>query len=287
VLPPLPARPRDTDKSKMGRVLVVAGSHGMAGAAALSAEAAMRSGCGYVYIATASSAAPQLTAALPSAILRHSLRAGQARLGWDDLPLLFDALRNVDAVVVGPGLGESCEEWLGEFLGRLETVPTVFDADALNALSRRREWLQQLSRCHVITPHAGEASRLLGWGNDASRVNTARHSALSQLCTVTRATIVLKGADTLIAQRGAPTVTNTTGNAGLAKAGSGDVLSGIIGALMARGMRALDASIAAAWVHGRAADLLAAEVGEESYISSDLARALGRAFSDYAATARL
>jgi NAD(P)H-hydrate epimerase len=283
VLPPLPSRPRDTDKSKMGRLLVVAGSHGMAGAAALSAEAAMRSGCGYVYVATAASVAPQLTAALPSAILRHSLHREQTRLRWDDLPLLVDALRSVDAVVVGPGLGDMCEEWLGEFIIRLDAVPTVFDADALNALARRREWLQRLSGCHVLTPHAGEAARLLGWGNDASRVNAARHSAISQLCTVTRAAVVLKGADTLIAQRGAPTTTNTTGNAGLAKAGSGDVLSGIIGALLARGMRALDAAVAAAWIHGRAADALAAEVGEESYISGDLARALGRAFSDYAA----
>jgi len=281
VLPPLPDRPRDTDKSKMGRVLVVAGSYGMAGAAVLSAEAAMRSGCGYVYVATASAVAPHLTAALPSAILRHSMRVEQPRLGWDDLPLLFDAMRSVEAVVVGPGLGDACEEWLGEFLVRLDDVPTVFDADALNAIARRREWLQRLSSRHVLTPHAGEAARLLGWGNDASRVNAARHSAVSQLCTITRAAIVLKGADTLIAQRGAPTVTNATGNAGLAKAGSGDVLSGIIGALLARGMRTLDAAIAGAWIHGRAADALAAEVGEESYISSDLARALGRAFSEY------
>ena len=287
VLPPLPDRPHDTDKSKMGRVLVVAGSYGMAGAAVLSAEAAMRSGCGYAYVATAGCVAPQITAALPSAIVRHSMNFHQARLGWDDLPLLFDALRNVDAVVVGPGIGDSCEEWLGEFLGRLEAVPVVFDADALNAIARRREWLQRLSSCHVLTPHAGEAARLLGWGNDAGRVNAARHSAVSQLCTVTRAAIVLKGADTLVAQRGAPTSTNVTGNAGLAKAGSGDVLSGIIGALLARGMRALDAAVAGAWIHGRAADVLAAETSEESYISSDLARALGRAFSDYAAGARL
>jgi hydroxyethylthiazole kinase-like uncharacterized protein yjeF len=133
----------------------------------------------------------------------------------------------------------------------------------------------------VLTPHAGEAARLLGWENDRQRVETSRHAAISQLCTVTRATIVLKGAGTLVAQRQRDTFTNPTGNAGLAKAGSGDALSGIIGALLARGMSAFDAAVAAVWIHGRAADLLAREVGEESYISSDLARALGRAFSDY------
>jgi len=270
----------------MGRLLVIAGSHGMAGAAALSAEAAMRSGCGYVYVATAACNAPQLTAAIPSAILRHSMYSQHPSLRWDDLPLLFDALRDVDAVVIGPGLGEGVDEWLGALLDRLVSVPTVFDADALNAMARRRELLARLTSCHVITPHAGEAARVLGWGNDAGRVNAARHSAVSELCTVMRAVAVLKGADTLVAQRGAPTVVNPTGNAGLAKAGSGDVLSGVIGALLARGMRAHDAAVAGTWIHGRAADVLAGEVGEDAYISSDLARALGRAFNDYAAAAR-
>jgi NAD(P)H-hydrate epimerase len=283
VLPPLPSRPRDTNKSLMGRLLVIAGSHGMAGAAALSAEAAMRSGCGYVFVATAAANAPQLTAAIPSAILRHSMHRNQTRLRWDDLPMLFDALHDVDAVVIGPGLGEVVDEWLGALLERLVEMPTVFDADAINALARRRELLALLTSCHIVTPHAGEAARLLGWGDNAERVNAARHSAISELCTATRAVAVLKGADTLVAQRGAPTVVNPTGNAGLAKAGSGDVLSGVIGALLARGMRAHDAAVAGTWIHGRAADVLASEVGEDAYISSDLARALGRAFNDYAA----
>jgi NAD(P)H-hydrate epimerase len=286
VLPPLPSRPRDTNKSQMGRLLVIAGSHGMAGAAALSAEAAMRSGCGYVYVATAACNAPQLTAAVPSAILRHSMRRDQTSLRWDDLPMLFDALRDADAVVIGPGLGDVVDEWLGALLERLAEMPTVFDADALNALARRRELLALLTSCHIVTPHAGEAARLLGWGNDAERINAARHSAISELCTTTCAVAVLKGADTLVAQRGAPTVANPTGDAGLAKAGSGDVLSGVIGALLARGMRAHDAAVAGTWIHGRAADVLASEVGEDAYISSDLARALGRAFNDYAAAAR-
>ncbi|NCZ88200.1 MAG: NAD(P)H-hydrate dehydratase [Actinobacteria bacterium] len=280
-MPPLPSRPRDTNKSQMGRLLVIAGSYGMAGAAALSAEAAMRSGCGYVYVATAACNAPQLTAAVPSAILRHSMQRNQTSLRWDDLPMLFDAMRVVDAVVIGPGLGDVADEWLGALLERLAAMPTVFDADALNALARRRELLALLTSCHIVTPHAGEAARLLGWGNDAERVNTARHSAISELCTATRAVAVLKGADTLVAQRGAPTVVNPTGNAGLAKAGSGDVLSGVIGALLARGMRAHDAAVAGTWIHGRAADVLASEVGEDAYISSDLARALGQAFNDY------
>jgi hydroxyethylthiazole kinase-like uncharacterized protein yjeF len=284
VLPPLPLRPHDADKSRMGRVLVIAGSVGMAGAAALCAEAAMRSGCGYVYVATVRAIAPELTAAVPSALLRYSVGREQASLGWDDLSMLVDTARVADAIVIGPGLGEGVETWLVEFLRRTPQQPTVLDADALNALARRRDTLAQLHDQCVLTPHAGEAARLLGWGNERQRVEASRHAAISQLCTVTRATIVLKGADTLVAQRQRDTHTNPTGNAGLAKAGSGDVLSGIIGALLARGMSAFDAAVAGTWIHGRAADVLAAEVGQESYISSDLARALGRAFNDYVST---
>lgn len=283
MLPPLPPRPRDTDKSKMGRVLVVAGSRGMAGAAALCAEAAMRSGCGYVYVATVGAISPELTAAVPSAILRCTTDRDRAHLAWDDVPMLVDAARTADAIVVGPGLGEGVESWLAEFLVRAERRPTVFDADALNAVARRRELLSAFTSDQVLTPHSGEAARLLGWGDDRARVEASRHAAISQLCTITEANVVLKGAGTLVARRGRPTYVNPTGNAGLAKAGSGDVLSGIVGALLARGMQAYDAAIAATWIHGRAADVLADETGEESYVSSDLARALGRAFSDYAA----
>lgn len=281
MLPQLPPRPIDADKSKMGRLLVVAGSRGMAGAAALSAEAAMRSGCGYVFVATVRAVAAELTAALPSAILRCSSDPYRERLGWDDLPTLIDAARSADAVVVGPGLGDGVESWLGAFI-LAHDVPLVLDADALNAVARRRDLLAALDERCVLTPHAGEAARLLGWGNDRERVEASRHAAISQLCTITSATVVLKGHGTLVARSGSPTFSNPTGNAGLAKAGSGDVLSGILGALLARGMPPYDAAIAAVWIHGRAADVLAAEVGEEAFISSDLARALGRAFADYA-----
>jgi len=283
VLPPLPPRPADADKSRMGRLLVVAGSRGMAGAAALSAEAAMRSGCGYVFVATVRAIAPELTAALPSAILRCGTSRDQSQLTWDDLPMLVDAARGVDAVVIGPGLGDGAEAWLGEFLARTADRPRVLDADALNAIARRQSLLASLDAGCVLTPHAGEAARLLGWGNDRERVESSRHAAISQLCTITPATVVLKGPATLVARDGRPTFVNPTGNSGLAKAGSGDVLSGIIGALIARGMAAYDAAIAGVWIHGRAADILAGETGEESYIASDLARALGRAFGDYAA----
>lgn len=281
--PALPQRAPDTDKSRMGRVLVIAGSHGMAGAAVLATEAALRSGCGYVYVATVPCLAASLAAAVPSAILRTSTDRAQLQLRWDDLGMLTEAAREADALVVGPGLGDAAHEWLGALLPRLGDKPMVLDADALNALARRRELLRDLHERCVLTPHVGEAARLLGWGNDRNRVEQARESAVSQLCVLTKAVVLLKGAGTLVAQRGRATSTNPTGNAGLAKAGSGDVLSGLIGGLMARGLSAYEASLAGAWLHGRAADLLSHEVGEDSYIPSDLAHALGAAMRDYSA----
>jgi len=254
--PPLPVRANDTDKSRMGRVLVIAGSRGMAGAAALCAEAALRTGCGYVYVATVGAIAPELTAAVPTAILRCTNDREQAQLSKNDLAMLVDASTDVDAIIVGPGLGDGVEAWLGELLERIH-VPTVLDADALNAAAREPRLLGLLTEDHVVTPHAGEAARLL----------------------------VLKGSGTLVSQRGRDVHVNPTGNARLAKAGSGDVLSGIIGALIARGMHTHDAAVAGTWLHGRAADLLSNEVGEDSYIPSDLAHALGAAMRDYSALA--
>jgi len=278
--PELPVRSSDTDKSRMGRVLVVAGSRGMAGAAALCAEAALRTGCGYVYVATVGAIAPELTAAVPTAILRCTSDREQAQLTKADLAMLVDACSEIDAVILGPGLGEGVEAWIGELLERIH-VPMVLDADALNAVAREPRLLALITESHVMTPHAGEAARLLGWGNHRERVEGDRLDAVEQLCAMTAATVVLKGAGTLVSQRGRNVHVNPTGNAGLAKAGSGDVLSGIIGALIARGMDTHDAAVAGTWLHGRAADLLSHEVGEDSYIPSDLAHALGAAMRDY------
>ncbi|MFZ9773816.1 MAG: NAD(P)H-hydrate dehydratase, partial [Ilumatobacteraceae bacterium] len=226
--PELPVRSSDTDKSRMGRVLVVAGSRGMAGAAALCAEAALRTGCGYVYVATVGAIAPELTAAVPTAILRCTSDREQAQLTKADLAMLVDACSEIDAVIVGPGLGEGVEAWIGELLERIH-VPMVLDADALNAVAREPRLLALITESHVMTPHAGEAARLLGWGNHRERVEGDRLGAVEQLCAMTAATVVLKGAGTLVSQRGRNVHVNPTGNAGLAKAGSGDVLSGIIG----------------------------------------------------------
>lgn len=268
----------------MGRVVLLAGSRGMAGAAALAAEAALRGGVGYAVVACPGAITPELTAAVPSALLHPCGGAQREQLLASDLPELVRVASDAQAVVIGPGLGTGVEEWLPGWLRACGETPCVLDADALNALSRcGPAALANLSQRAILTPHPGEAARLLGWSEGGGRVQQDRSAAAAQLITLTPAVVLLKGADTLVAQRGRDAWCNPTGNPGLATAGSGDVLSGLIGALLARGMPSWDAARLAAWLHGRAADLLAERIGEDVLIASDLARALGAAFLEHAA----
>ncbi len=287
MLPELPVRGDAEDKKHNGRLLVVAGSKGMAGGAALAVEAALRAGVGYVYVCCPGSITTELTAATPSAILRVCGDAMHERFTVEDLPVMFDAMSIVDAVVVGPAVGDGAQAWVAQFIAASKGLKIVIDADALNAIARSGGsgggLLGELDENAVLTPHAAEAARLLGWGDNAARVHGDRHGALGSLCRRTLATVVLKGPATLVGAQGKTTYINDSGNAGLAKAGSGDVLSGIIGSLLARGMDGWDAARAGVWLHGRAADLLVGEVGQDSLIPSDLAHAFGKAFADYSA----
>ena len=283
-LPPLPPRPRDAHKHTMGRVLLIVGSRGMAGAAALAAEGALRGGAGYAVVLCPGAITPELTAAMPAAVLHPCGDARRERLSEEDLPELQVAAESAQAMVIGPGLGAGAEAWLADWLRLRPATPCVFDADALNALARIGvASLAGLTPQDLITPHPGEAARLLGWGGGGGRVQADRPAALAALCAATPAAVLLKGANSLIGQRGRTAWSNASGNPGLATAGSGDVLSGLLGALLARGMSAWDAARLAAWLHGRAADLLAERIGEDALIASDLGRALGAAFLEHAA----
>lgn len=276
-LPPLPPRPRDAHKGAMGRVLLLAGSRGMAGAAALAAEAALRGGAGYARIACPGSISADLTAAVPAALLLVCGGPERPALLAEDLPALRAAAREAQAIVAGPGLGADAAAWLPGFLRARGTTCLVVDADGLNALAASAGALAELDERILLTPHPGEAARLLAWPEGAARVQQDRPAALAALTAVTPALIVLKGSGTLVGQRGRALWRNPTGNPGLATAGSGDVLAGLIGALLARGLGPWDAARLGAWLHGRAGDLVAREIGEDALIASDLARALGAA----------
>jgi NAD(P)H-hydrate epimerase len=259
-IPSLPPRKAHAHKGDFGTVLVVAGSEGMLGAAILCAEAALRTGAGLVRVALPKPLLPLLPVAVPAAttVLRTdaSLKA---------------QLKRVDAVVVGPGLGDlAATKRLVGFVLRHAAVPVVLDADALNVLAPLTAALES-SAPLVLTPHPGEAGRLLG--TSAQAVQADRPQALAALCKKSGAVVVLKGAGTLVSD-GVRLFSNRTGNPGMATGGCGDVLTGLCGALLARGMTPFQAACLGVHLHGRAGDRVARRLGQNGLIASDLPLAI-------------
>jgi ADP-dependent NAD(P)H-hydrate dehydratase / NAD(P)H-hydrate epimerase len=261
----------------------VAGSLGKTGAAALAARAAMRSGAGLVTVATAGSQQPvvaglvleAMTAALPETAARSASTKAQA-VGAE-----LAAAR--DAVALGPGLGlDDDTQELARSLVRGLARPMVVDADALTAISGRLELVSQAPEVRVLTPHPGEMARLLG--APVVDVQRDRIAAARELAARCRAHVVLKGATSVMAEPEGRIVLNPTGNPGMASGGTGDVLTGMIGAFLARGLRPAIAVRAGVFLHGRAGDLAAARLGEESLVARDVVDALPEAFRSLAAS---
>ncbi|KAA3606143.1 MAG: NAD(P)H-hydrate dehydratase [Planctomycetota bacterium] len=289
-LPRWPPRPPDAHKGSMGRALLIAGSRGMAGAASLSAEAALRTGAGYLVAAVPGNLALALSIRVPAAVLalqgddrRESLEAG-------DWPALQAEFHRADAVAIGPGLGlrPATQAFFAAALADMMAAakPLVIDADGLNLLAMLGFGKQpnsvsdaRLPTNTVLSPHPGEAARILAWPHGEA-VQQDRDRAAKELVNRTGACIVLKGAPTLVAAPNRKTWINSSGNPGLATAGSGDVLTGILAGLLARGLSSWDAARLAVFVHGRSADLAAAELGEEAMLASDLARFLAPAIAE-------
>lgn len=256
----LPRRSATAHKGNFGHVLVVGGNHGMSGAVRLAGEAALRAGAGLVSVATR----PAQAALLP--LVRPELMCH----GIDEPADLAPLLARATVVALGPGLGQ--DDWARKLLAAVlaTPLPLVVDADALNLLAAR-----PLQRPNwILTPHPGEAGRLLG--SSSADVQHDRLGALHALHHRYGGTIVLKGSGTLIGGAGAPPWLNTSGNAGMATAGMGDVLTGVIAGLFAQAAAVLhgpefDAELAAAatFVHGAAGDA-AARAGQRGVVAGDL-----------------
>lgn len=263
-VPVLPPRPRDGHKGTFGTVAVVAGSEGMLGAAILSARGALRGGAGLVRACLPRPLMAPFTVAVPAATT-------VARRG--------EFARDAHAVVVGPGLGaHPATATLVRRLLRELAVPVVLDADALNVLAP----LRALPGTCVLTPHPGEAARLLGVSS--AEIQADRVAAVRALAQRSGQVVVLKGAGTLVCAQ-APTerlFTNTTGNPGMATGGSGDVLAGLLGALLAQGMTPYDAACLAVHAHGAAGDLVAARLSEPGLCAEDLPLAIAEVLARYA-----
>ncbi len=262
-------RPRHpfAHKGQMGRALVIAGCYGMAGAAILTTKACLRAGAGKVTVHSPKRNVPILQTAVPEAVL-----------SIDREETIFTegvATEDFNAVGVGPGLGTS-EQTAITLIAQLRRTqcPLVVDADALNILANRRAWLQQLPKGIILTPHPKELDRMEGKCVDSyERLTKAR-----ELAERLQGYVILKGHHTAICMPDGHVVFNSTGNAGMATAGSGDVLTGIITALLARGYERPAACMLGVYLHGLAGDLAAAELGEESLMASDIINYLPKAF---------
>jgi ADP-dependent NAD(P)H-hydrate dehydratase len=275
-LPRLPERPADAHKGLFGRVLVVAGSRGMSGAAVLCASAALRGGAGLVYLAVPEDLLPLVAPANPCYLTVPLPGDRAGRLGGSALDPLVERVRASTVAVLGPGLGQSAD--LGKVVRAVlerTTVPLVLDADALNLLAGHLEWLRAHAGPVVLTPHPGEFARLLG--GDTAGVQAQRQGLAARFAVEHGVVLALKGHGTVVTD-GQRRYVNTTGNPGMATGGTGDVLAGLIGALLGQGLEAFEAAQLGVYLHGLAGDLARDEVGEVSLIASDLLGALPRAF---------
>jgi hydroxyethylthiazole kinase-like uncharacterized protein yjeF len=272
----LPRRRRAAHKGDFGHLLIVAGSVGKTGAAALAARAAMRAGAGLVTVAVPRSQQP-VVAALGMEPMTEPLEETSAQtVGFKALDRIAELAAARDAVALGPGLGLDGEtRALVRELVRDLSRPMVIDADALSALVGHLDLLQTARGPRCLTPHPGEMARMLGTTVaevQADRVETARRFA-----TTYNAHLVLKGAATVIAAPGGPTLLNPTGNPGMASGGTGDVLTGMVGAFLARGFAPGPALWCATYLHGLAGDLAAQDKGEEGLIAGDVVEAIPEA----------
>ncbi len=261
----LPPRPHDFHKGKAGRVVLIAGSHGLSGAATLASSAALHAGAGLVTLHldldTPITTPPEIM------VKRSAERFREA----------FSS--RADARVIGPGLGQADQAHNADLLDYLASnkLPTVLDADALNWIAEAKQ-LERLRTQYIITPHPGEFARLAPDLVDLPRAEAAARFVDRHPCT-----LLLKGARTLIAAPGEDIRFNPTGHAGMASGGQGDVLSGVCGALLASGLKPIDAATLAAWLCGRAAERAITHAPEspESTIATHTILNLGGAFTDW------
>jgi NAD(P)H-hydrate epimerase len=276
VLPQLPPRAPDSHKGSFGRVLVVAGSRGMAGAAVLCASAALRGGAGLVRLAVPREIGPIVAAANPCYLTALLPQDEDGQLDAQaEMDLLALAQAN-QVVALGPGLG------LGKAVTAVVTeavagvqVPLVLDADGLNAVAHDTGCLRRRPAPTVLTPHPGEMARLARM--DLSELQVRREDVAVRFAAEHGVVLVLKGHGTVVSD-GRRVYTNSTGNPGLATGGTGDVLTGLIAALVAQGLDPFDAAQLGVHLHGLAGDLARDDLGEVSLIASDLLTYLPRAF---------
>lgn len=260
----LPRRKADADKNAFGRVLCVCGSAGYTGAAYFAAQGAVRMGSGVVTLATPEKAWPVLAVKLNEPVVRPMPCSENGMLSHKALPMLADLAARADAVLIGCGLGRSdaVTEIVCSLLQRIK-CPIVLDADGINALSAHKDVLRQTAQPVVLTPHAAEFARLSGIRQPATE-------ELAAFAQENRCILLYKGHRTRIFAPDGTMYRNHSGNPGMAKGGSGDVLAGMLVSLCGQGIASVQAACTAAWLHGRAGDAAANRLSEYGMTPGDM-----------------
>jgi NAD(P)H-hydrate epimerase len=280
-VPALPPRPPDSNKGSFGRVLVVAGSRGMSGAAVLCGSAALRGGAGLVYLAVPQGVWPQVATANPCYLTAPLPDDEQGWLSAGAEVALLPLAQANDVIAFGPGLGRTpAITTLALALLAQVKAPLVLDADGLNALVGHTDRLRHRPAPLVLTPHPGEFARLVGL--DIPTVQSRRQELAVRFAAEHQVVLVLKGHGTLVTD-GHRVYQNMTGNPGMATGGTGDVLTGLIAALLGQKLEPFAAAQLGVYLHGLAGDLARDDLGEVSLIATDLLLYLPRAFQRSAA----
>lgn len=270
----LPVHKSHSNKGTFGKLLVIAGSAGMSGAAYLSAKAAYCSGCGLVRIVTPEENRTVLQAQLPEAIITtYSAKK-------PDINRMIEAIGWADTIVCGPGIGTSDAAWsIVNAVFKNAAVPVLMDADALNLIAQDVNMLLKPHTELVVTPHLGEMSRLCG--DTVAYIQNHLIEVAEEFARQYNVICVLKDEHTITSVPYRQTYVNLSGNSGMATAGSGDVLSGMIGGLMAQGMRTEDAAPVGVYLHGKAGDVMQTYHSRRGLMASDLTEGLRRVLCEY------
>jgi ADP-dependent NAD(P)H-hydrate dehydratase len=277
-IPKLKPRPAEAHKGDFGKVLIIAGSFGMSGAAALAGRAALRAGAGLVRVATAQSALPIVASIEPSYTTIPLAEDSAGRISSNAVNTILTEIGENDAVAFGPGVGISLKlRSVVQTLLEQEQLRLVIDGDGLNNLSKLKDWPSKLKAEKVVlTPHPGEMKRL--WtGIFREEMPAERQQQAAQLAKHTGTVVVLKGAGTVVTD-GQKVYINKTGNPGMATAGSGDVLTGVITALIGQGLSNFDAAVMGVYIHGLAGDIAVEKIGQVSLMATDIIESLPDAF---------
>jgi len=276
-IPRLKPRAADAHKGDFGKVCIIAGSIGMSGAAALAGKAALRAGAGLVRVATPKSILPIVASIEPSFTTIPLPEDNAGRIAASAANTILNLISDNDCIAFGPGLGIT--QGVSSVLERLleqKGLRLIIDADGLNNLSKINDWPRKNKADIILTPHPGEMKRL--WtGLFRNPLPADRKNQAIQMANKTGTTVVLKGKGTIVTD-GEKLYVNKTGNPGMATGGTGDVLTGVITALVGQGLSNFDAATLGVYVHGLAGDIAANKFGQINLIATDVIESLGEAF---------